>query len=625
MAYLPYDPSQDEDKDKAASQAEGGPVLGAPTAAPIQVAGGGQAATATKGNAPTRSGSFTNLMSYVNANKGNDGAMAGAVRNNVQGAATAADAAGTTFLGNAKSAIGAGTVQQDTRTQQQVRGLSQPNSPAPAAAPAPAAPPPVTPAKPGVPKAGGPNVQITNGPQKVSQDAFSSQYNAEYTGPKDAMAVDGFGDTQAAHNKVANYGLMAAGDSSDRGTLLSDVYGKDGKQYTGGERKLDSFILGAGDQGQQAMRDIARDYGGYGDKFRGLMDTIGYAAGADGKSAPTGLVGEGITTSDATRAAMRGIVDETQGGFSDYFDPLQKQAKVDTAAAVKLAEAAKKGDVKALAELGLSPDAIALIKANPAAVNALLPQQPAGWGLGDLADDHMEGNYGSLLSLLSGAGADATPAYTFDTKGGRGAAVEAGLLSDLNAQSGQLAYLEREATRANENRDAQYKLAMRDPYAYARQNRLMDPAELDRLQAAGVDLRPLLREGTDFSVGDMLTNDKTRSGMTELFKLLGIDDGKLTRTDATKQGHVSLDSAKLQQQLAQLAEIEAAVKAEEEARAAAAAATAQVDTVANSAEQIEGRINPALPHLNDIVFSDERVKTNKRPVSWGSIKDFLEH
>jgi hypothetical protein len=504
MAYLPTDPNQqDEDKDKQGEGAAAGPVLGAPAAAPIQ--GAGQSANTTQGAAPkqSRSGSFTNLMSYVNANKGNDGSMAGAIQGNVQQAANKADTAGANFTNTARQAIGQGTVKQDAGVQEGVRAMGR--TATPAAAP------------------------------KVDQTAFNTQYNATYAGPNSAMDVQGFGDTQAEHNKVANYGQLAGGDMADRGSLLTDVYGKGGQQYGAGERKLDSFILGAGEQGQQALQNIANDYSGYGQKFRGIMDTIGYRRGADGQGAATGLVGEGVATSDATKAAMRGIVGESETGLQGYFDPLSTEAKAKTDAEAARLAGITSGDDKALAAAGFNPEAIAFLRANPGAA-AKLASAGSGWALGDLSDDSVEGNYSQLRDLLSGAGgASALPTYDFANKGGAGTQVNADILAAANdaADDWQAAIGRRDAM--NARGDAAWAAIQADPLAYLRSTGNgvggLSYDDINLLQASqaynpNLNLRSLFTKGNAANIGSA-TKSQDLAKFGQLYNLLGLDQSEL--------------------------------------------------------------------------------------------------
>ncbi len=593
MAYLPYDPSQDQDKEKDDSQPQqggAGPVLGAPDAAPIQ--GTGQAASTSQGaNKPSRSGSFTNLMSYVNANKGNDASMAGSIRSNVQSSANKADTAGATFQNTAKEAVGRGTVQQDAATQQGVRQMG--NTAQPAAAPS------------------------------VNQQTFNQQYNATYAGPTSAMDVQGFADTQAEHNKVANYGQLAAGDMSDRGALLSDVYGKGGKQYGGGERKLDSFILGAGDQGQAALRDVADSYSGYGQKFRGIMDTIGYRNGADGAGGPTGLIGEGVATSDATRDAMRAAVGDAERGLQGYFDPLAAEAAAKSNSDSERYKAITSGNVEALAAEGYSPEAIAFIKANPG-IAARLAQAGSGYALGNLSDDAVEGNYGSLRGLISAAGGTAgIPEYDFTNTAGTSTAADPRLLAAINAGADDWKTQRDAVDAANARYAANWQMAQSDPSSLIQKFGWLGGSDLEALRASGVDMRSLFAQDGPATMGSF-GNSQRRAALAELYGALGWDQAELAHNPRGYGVTFNKDLATQtinNYRAAQAAQAAAAAQkaAEEAAAQQALAAAASGTTSAASSTVSKDPVSAA-----KAVLSDERKKTDIRDVNFSEIEKFLK-
>ncbi len=614
MAYLPTDPTQEEDKDKQGAAPEGGagPVLGAPGAAPIQGAGTGQAAGTSQGaNKPSRSGSFTNLMSYVNANKGNDAAMAGSIRGNVQTSADSANQAGSTFTNTAKEAIGRGTVQQDAGVQEGVRSLGRTAQPAAA--------------------------------KPVDQTAFNTQYNAEYKGPNDARDVSGFADTQAAHNKVAGYGQLASGDMSDRGALLTDVYGAGGKQYKAGERKLDSFILGAGEQGQQAMQDIANTYSGYGDKFRGIMDTIGYRQGADGTGAATGMVGEGVNTTKATRDAMRGVVGEAETGLRGYFDPLSTEAASKSQAENARYDAITSGNAEALAAAGYSPEAVAFLAQQDPGIYSKLAARGTGFALGDLSDDAVEGNYSGLRGLLSGAGGtSALPAYDFTNKGASGTAVDDKILAAINDGGDDWMNVRNAMDAANRRYDESWQLAQQDPSAYLRKYGLMSNDDLAAAQQAGVDLKSMLTKTGPATMG-MFGNAATRGKLDALYDALGWDKTEIAHASQPFQG-INFNSSGAQQAIANW-------KAAEQARMADQVASAQPAPVAAPAPVKSSRGGRVVGGAGDASFeagrgggrmgggkakddddkkptgsvrSDRRSKTDIREVKYSEIEKLLK-
>ncbi len=435
MAYLvDEEDKQQEDKEGQAGPASQGQILSSPGAAPI---GAGQAATAAAGPATpkgTSSGSFTNLRAYIGANQGNDQAMGQAIGGTIQNSANSADEAGTSFKDASASQIGAATVRDAGGLTNTFKSLTTPatlpqTTPTATRAFSPTdgskagrgsfqadmAPAkssvrsPVTPAAP------------TSAPRLAGTSAedFTKLYNASYSGPTRDTLVNqsGYGDTAAAYNKINNLAGMATGAKADmgsRGQLLNETYAKDGKQYRGGERTLDSFILGAGDQGLAEMEKIGKQYGDYGSKFDGILGMLGEQANT--------AAGE----TDATRNAFREAVTQAQTGLTGRLDSAQAQADEANRAYEDRYKQLSQGDSKAWNDFDLTKYAqggdysnkqlLSLLMngvENVPAVNlnSLLVQPAERETMANYAADGDEGDYQQLLQLIGGAGGDASSKY----------------------------------------------------------------------------------------------------------------------------------------------------------------------------------------------------------------------
>lgn len=277
MAYLPYDPDQDQQQGQPA-QGSDQPTLG--SAASGTIVGGGQSAAPGAGGAPkpTKSGSFTNLMSYVNANKGNDAAMGATVRGTIDQQAGQARQAKDSFAQSAQQATQAGTAATNT-------GLVQ---------------------------------QLKSDPTKVNKQQFQQAYNASYAGPQDATQVQGYGQAQQQYGKLQN--LVGAAGEGYQGAqqLLGTSYERPG--YTRGEKSLDSFVLAAGDQGKQALRGIEDTYSGAGSELEAATTQANQA------------VRQGRETTDSTRQAFRDTVQQKEQEYGAMWQQKAAEAAAKTKA-----------------------------------------------------------------------------------------------------------------------------------------------------------------------------------------------------------------------------------------------------------------------------------------------------
>lgn len=602
MAYLPTDPNKDEDKDKQESGA--GPVLGAPTATPIQgTGGGGQAPAAGAAPKPSKSGAFTNLMSYVGANKGNDGAMATDVGGHVASQATAADTAGANFQKTATDTIEKNTIRDDG-TVAKVKALptgKAPPAPAPAApapvAPAPVAPPTPAPAAP-APAPGAPQPTPpapAPDPRAIDAGRFDTQYNATYQGPQSAVDIDGYGDTDAAFRRVDTYGQMAGGDMSDRGVLLDDVYGQDGKQYRSGERKLDSFILGAGEQGQQTLKNVADLYSGYSGNFEGIKNHIGNRTA--GEEAGTGLIGSAIDTTKQTRLDTRGASDEARAGFSEIFDPLKAKADEQTLAGSTEYKALSSGDKAALAEYGITPAAYEYLKTVPGfQFKSLIANGPAAYGIGDFATEESQTDYNQLLSLLAGAGAEnAESQYEFN-KGGKDLTVNSSAVNSANQTAFIMPKAEEKAANIQKVADQEWASVTADPGAYI----MLNYPRLGLTKEQAIALRSnspegllsLFKQNAPATVADGMS-DREYTEVSNFYKSQGLEPPK--RSGNTTWVY-QFDQAKAKQW----------------------GDTAPV----YEEQQNEGDIQAL--ESDSITTSDRRKKTDIRDTKWSQIQEFLK-
>jgi hypothetical protein len=226
MAYF-SDPNMDDDE----QQGQPGQVSG-----PSGVITGGNAAGQGTGpqqqGQPSRSGSWSNLVSYLNANSGNDAQVGGQIKANVGQDASKADEYSKQFETVANKAIN----DQKTANDSAI-GLSK-----------------TTP---------------VSGFKDVSADKLRPQYN----GPASADQINEYAQAKQQAENVQATAKLAGGNESDRVSLLDKTFARPG--YSQGEKSLDSFILGGGQGGKKALADIQSQYGAYGDRFKTLAQSVG--------------------------------------------------------------------------------------------------------------------------------------------------------------------------------------------------------------------------------------------------------------------------------------------------------------------------------------------------------------
>jgi len=354
MPFLATDQSQQDEEDKKdqAGQATQGQILA--STAGGATAATGQSATGTTGPKGTSSGSFTNLNNYLTANKGNDGVMGAGVRSTVAGKADNATTAGTTFQDTTSKAIGEGTLKDDKGLTSMFQSVTDyaPSSPVREAPLDPAAAPKgrggsYTVDPNAAPKTRAPApANIAPDLTGISADDFNALWGGGYTGPTDLKGTQAYADTQKGYADVQDMAEMAGGAKANmdsRGILLDKTYAAGGQQYRPGERTLDSFILGAGDEGIAALDGINADYGKYTDNFTAISDLLAgdiatadiasKAVNADFKKAVTGandtLTGSLETAADA-READDGIASRLAAGDLSAWDQFDVMPDLST-------------------------------------------------------------------------------------------------------------------------------------------------------------------------------------------------------------------------------------------------------------------------------------------------------
>lgn len=231
MAYV-YDPNLELQKKK--QQDGGAPSSVVPPTAP-SVSGGGQ----TQQQRPASSGNYTNLQQYLNANQGSGFGTktAGKVGEEVTGAQTAQDTAGSEF----RNQVGQNTVNYDENLANQAKTDAS-----------------------GV---------LGN---EASKNAFEKMRSGTYGGPSQLTDLtDQYTAAQGATQKGQQAADLTKSEQGQR-TLLDRYYAR--PTYTGGEKSLDQFLLQGDQAGQQGFKEQQSKAANLGTGFQSLQDMLAQEA-----------------------------------------------------------------------------------------------------------------------------------------------------------------------------------------------------------------------------------------------------------------------------------------------------------------------------------------------------------
>lgn len=420
-------------------------------------------------------GGFTNLQSYVTANQGNDAAMGQQVQGLVANdAKTATDQTGA-YQSGAQSQIASSTVNQDQDVQSRIKDNAS----------------------------------------SINKDAFDKQYNASWSGPTTADQYQGYGDAQKATDKVTSEAKSAGGDNTARQGLLSQVYAR--PDYGQGEQTLDSFILGSGQGGQQALQNINQQYGNFGQNF------------TDAAGAVQSAIDQGKKTTQATHDATHQAVDQAQGAYNDEFSNLQNlvgsQAQTMTrqyqGAVGSIGSQDPATRAAGFKAAGIDPQVGEFMRSEGYDPSQIISAGKAQ-SLGDAANGTDVSNYQALQGLLGGTSkfdfskaAGGTNAFNVD-QGKLGSASQAQqILSQAQASLAQ-----QNAQRAADFNNFKSGLA-RPTYTGEAAALGISPADYAYATAHGINPADMVSQGAQMNLGNVLNGDKATQ-FTNLLKALGV-------------------------------------------------------------------------------------------------------
>lgn len=245
--------------------------------------GSGGAVAAQPGGEKRSSGSWTNLMSYVDANKGNDEKMASKVTSDVGSKATELGTTSSGYASGFKNAADSSSLKQNNDLVSAIK----------------------------------------NSPTNVKKDDFSAYYNGGYKGPTD---TSNYNSNEAAklNNDFSSFqDVTSKADTNEgRSQLLKNSY--DRPSYSLGEQNLDSFIVGGSDVGAQAMQGIKSQYKDTASGWDGLKNSL-VDYGSKAKAETDKAVSEVKSAYDSAFGSTKEAIDATKASLATQNSALDKQ------------------------------------------------------------------------------------------------------------------------------------------------------------------------------------------------------------------------------------------------------------------------------------------------------------
>ena len=301
---------KDDDEKQGQSGQQGQTIAGQSSVSSQQ---GGAAPTGGSNNKPTSSGSWTNLQNYVSANSGADAAMGNKIKAGIETRANDATQSGQQYQQRANSQIEAGTVRDDGIINQvsadpdSIRkndwSYSNSNSnPSSSTIHGSSTASDISGILSGLSNQNNPEGRASE--EFTRRDQFDKQWDAYYGGPTDANKVEGYQDVSQQYNTVDSRAQNAQ-THEGRKTLLNDEYAR--PDYTQGQKDLDSFILGAGDQGKQVLNDINQNYSGFSQGWDDIVSQTNQG------------IKEGDAITEATRTGTRNATNTNLQNYNDTF------------------------------------------------------------------------------------------------------------------------------------------------------------------------------------------------------------------------------------------------------------------------------------------------------------------
>ncbi len=347
-----------DEEQQPGGSTSGGQVLSSDnSAAPVA----GSSSGTTPATAPKSGSGFTNLSTYVNANKEQGADMAGKVTGNIQTGIDAAKGLDTNFNKAASSQVpDANSISSNASSV--AKGLW--NDP----------------------------TQFTGG---AGQSKFTNA-TSNYNGINDVTSLQPYQDLNnavtknaAAVKNLANpYGLQ---------TSVKDAYGNQ-SNYTQGQNTLDAFLTGSG-AGKDKLNQFTSNYNAN-DPTKSLANEV------------TGFNNNITKAKDATTAGQQQIQDALKSALTSKTADISNSAsKLQAGQAERdrllksSQDAIKQGGQAAANALGVDPSTIAMLKNAGIDLNSFVSGTNSGQKLGDVVSAKDQSAYNALQGLSGGSSA----------------------------------------------------------------------------------------------------------------------------------------------------------------------------------------------------------------------------
>jgi hypothetical protein len=320
----------------------------------------GQGGTVQQGTTPKKGTGWTNLESYISANEARSQKMGEDVVKSID-----------QNIGSAQSKLGE-QVKQTADTAVKDTGVIQ---------------------------------NLAKDPSAIKTEDFEKQYNAQWNAPSSAQEFDDFYDVQGRVDKTSE-AAKQADDFSGRKELLKTAYNQ--PKYSAGEQRLDSFILGGTNKGQENIQAIREKAG---QAKAGWEEILGNF---------NKQLGDAKDLTNRTAAETRAAYDTSVADWDKSIQAKQLEAdnlaKKNEASYLKLLSNLSSGNVDAYKQAGIDQNVGSYLDSLGYNVGGAL-QRGDNKSLGDLVSPEMKEDYSALLGLR---GLDSS--YNLDPTGASGAA-----------------------------------------------------------------------------------------------------------------------------------------------------------------------------------------------------------
>jgi hypothetical protein len=515
----------DEDKDKPQEQQGAEKVLSTGQGSTIPT-GGSSTAQSPEGKKASSTG-WSNLTQYIDANKGNDVALADKIGSTVDNQATTIKDTQNTLGTKATTDI-AKSIVKDSGV---ISGLN-------------------------------------SNPTAVNKDAFAAQRNATYKGPNDTSDYTEYAKQQADLNKFKGT-LDNTNSQEGREVLLTDAYKRN--DYNQGMKKLDGFILGASEGSKQKIADLNNKYSGVETDWNKFNDEI--------RGSITGAREATKKTAEATNKAYQDALKATEANVnaaktSAQTNSAQRQQQFNSLTS-NLSNQDPNVRAEAMKQAGIDPSVGEWLMSRGVQPKDLL-SQAGGAKVGNFLQDGEAQKYSALMNLddkqvnedLTSKGVT-DQVFNSDGIKIKGAADAKALQDSLNSQR---ASKQSERIKQSERLRAKINQGVYDQEVASATGLSQD--EFSYARANGINLSNDFRTGATLNVGDVANNDQ-RKQWGDLKALLGINDNFNIQDTQDEGNAFSYNSGNVVSQIGQKRAAQAAEAERQRVEAEKAAAEAE--------------------------------------------------